>query len=131
MLTRNNRLDVGGLENFLASIVKELVEDQDKIEVTHRETPAKFIFTISVAEDDLPVLETQSITFRSLNHLIKKATAANLEAAPAARVRSRDPGSAMTRLRQCAALRCEAWPPDRRSFSIRAISAAATSLTSI
>ena len=80
MLTRNNRLDVGGLENFLASIVKELVEDQDKIEVTHRETPAKFIFTISVAEDDLPVLETQSITFRSLNHLIKKATAANLEA---------------------------------------------------
>ena len=79
MLARENRLDVSGLENYLASIVKELVEDQDKVVVTHRETPAKFIFTISVAEEDLPVLETQGITFRSLNHLVKKASNANLE----------------------------------------------------
>jgi hypothetical protein len=80
MLARDNRLDVGGLENFLVSIVKELVEDQDKVEVTHLETFAKFIFTISVAEEDLPVLEAQDITYRSLNHLIKKATEANLAA---------------------------------------------------
>ncbi len=79
MLERDNRLDVEGLGNFLASIVKEFVEDQDKVVVTHLETPAKFVFTISVAEADLPLLEEQEITFRSLNHLIKKTTAANLE----------------------------------------------------
>ena len=78
MLTRNNRLDVAGLEDYLALIVRELVEDQDKVEVIHRETAAKFIFTISVAENDLPVLEAQGITYRSLNHLIKKVSAANL-----------------------------------------------------
>lgn len=79
MLERDNRLDVEGLENFLASIVKEFVEDQDKVVVTHLETPAKIIFTISVAEADLPLLQEQGITFRSLNHLIKKASDANLE----------------------------------------------------
>ena len=79
MLTRNNRLNVAGLEDYLASIVRELVEDQDKVEVIHRETAAKFIFTISVAENDLPVLEAQGITYRSLNHLIKKAAEVNLE----------------------------------------------------
>jgi predicted RNA-binding protein YlqC (UPF0109 family) len=78
MLARDNRLDVGGLEIFLASIVKEFVEAQDKVTVTHLETPAKFIFTISVAQEDLLALEEQGITFRSLNHLIKKVSAANL-----------------------------------------------------
>jgi predicted RNA-binding protein YlqC (UPF0109 family) len=79
MLERNNRLDVGGIEKFVVSIVREFVENQDKVQVTHRDTPAKFIFTISVAEADLPLVEEQGVTFRSLNHLIKKTSEANLE----------------------------------------------------
>ncbi|UCG09234.1 MAG: hypothetical protein JSV83_11500 [Desulfobacterales bacterium] len=79
MLERENRLDVPGLVNYLASIVKEFVEYQDKVAVSYQDTPAKFIFTLGVAEEDLPVLEAQGITYRSLNHLIKKVTEANLE----------------------------------------------------
>ena len=79
MLERENRLDVQGIEEYVASIVKEFVEDQDKVVVTHVEKPARFIFTIAVSERDLPALETQQITFRSLNHLIKKVADANLE----------------------------------------------------
>jgi hypothetical protein len=79
MLQREDRLDVQGLADYLGDIVKVFVEQPDKVVVTFDEFPRRVIFHLSVAGVDLPTLQEYAMTYRSLNHIIRKATVANID----------------------------------------------------
>jgi hypothetical protein len=79
MLEREDRLDIQGLADYLGDIVKVFVEQPDKVIVTFDEFPRRVIFHLSVDEIDLPNLQQYVMTYRSLNHIIRKATVANID----------------------------------------------------
>ena len=79
MLEREDRLDVQGLADYVGNIVKVFVEQPDKVIVTFEEFPHRVIFHMSVGEIDLPILQQYVMTYRSLNHIIRKATVANVD----------------------------------------------------
>jgi hypothetical protein len=78
MLERENRLDVQGLADYLVSIIREFVEEQEKVVMTYDEFPRKVIFHLNVAANDLPSMEGVQFTYRAFNHIVNKATQANL-----------------------------------------------------
>lgn len=80
MLEREDRLNIQGLAEYLQNIVKAFTEQPDKVNVTFDELPRQIIFHLSVSDIDLPALELhQQTTYRSLNHIIRKATIANID----------------------------------------------------
>jgi hypothetical protein len=79
MLEREDRLDIQGLAEYVGDIVKVFVEQPAKVIVTFDEFPRRVIFHLSVSETDLPNLQTYIMTYRSLNHIIRKATVANID----------------------------------------------------
>lgn len=78
MLERENRLNVSGLGDFLESIVKEFVEEPERLVVTYDEFDRKVLFHLSVDKNDLPTLETPQFTYRSLKHIMNRVTQANV-----------------------------------------------------
>lgn len=83
MLDRGNRLDVNGLRDYLVSIVKEFVEQPDRVSVTSEEYEFRIIYNLSVDQGDLPTVEDVKFLYRSLNHIMKKVTRANMDKAGA------------------------------------------------
>lgn len=83
MLDRGNRLDVNGLRDYLVSIVKEFVEQPDRVSVTSEEYEFRIIYNLSVDQGDLPTMEDVQFLYRSLNHIMKKVTRANMDKAGA------------------------------------------------
>ena len=82
MLEREDRLNIQELADYLGNIVKTFIEQPDKVNVTFDEFPRQVIFHLSVSKVDLPALELhQQTTYRSLNHIIRKATIANIDIA--------------------------------------------------
>jgi hypothetical protein len=79
MLEREERLNIQGLADYIGDIVKVFAEQPDKVIVTFEEFPRKVIFHMSVGEIDLPILQQYIMTYRSLNHIIRKATVANVD----------------------------------------------------
>jgi len=71
-------MDVQELANYLITIVGAFVGQADRVEVTFDEFPRRIIFHLSVDANDLPALQEFQMTYRSLNHIMKKATKANL-----------------------------------------------------
>jgi hypothetical protein len=78
MLNRPNKLDLPCLKKYLKSIVREFVEKPGKIRVSADSSKRKVLFTLSVHEDDLPILEQVQETYRALNHIMRKVTQANI-----------------------------------------------------
>ena len=83
MLNRGNRLDVGGLRDYLVSLVKEFVEAPDSVRVNSEEHEFRIIYTLSVEEGDLPTMQDVQFLYRSLNHIMNKVTRANVDKAGA------------------------------------------------
>jgi hypothetical protein len=79
MLTRGNRLDLAGLRNYLKEIIKEFVEKPGKVRVTTPVVSERNVrYHVNVHVDDLPIVETLKSFHTSLQHIMNKATKANI-----------------------------------------------------
>lgn len=83
MLNRGNRLDVTGLKDYLLSLVKEFVESPDRVRVNSEEHEFRIVYTLSVDQGDLPIMQDVQFLYRSLNHIMNKVTRANVDKAGA------------------------------------------------
>jgi predicted RNA-binding protein YlqC (UPF0109 family) len=78
MLKRSKRLDRVGLENYLKNIVREHVEKPGKVRVKSTDGPHTIKYKVSVASGDRANLTAVQMTTRSLRHIMKRATLANV-----------------------------------------------------
>jgi predicted RNA-binding protein YlqC (UPF0109 family) len=80
MLSRSHRLDVAGLRNYLKAMVKQFVEKPGRVRVTSDESERTILYHLSVDGDDLPIMEeARGTLFRSLRHIMRKVTKANVD----------------------------------------------------
>ena len=78
MLKRSNTLNITQLKGYLKSIVREFVEKPGKVKVTSESFPNMVLYHVAVHIDDLPIIEQYQKTCVSLDHIMNKATHANI-----------------------------------------------------
>ena len=78
MLEKEDRLNIQQIADYFETVVKVFTEQPEKVVVTFEEFPRQVIFHLSVGDKDLLTLKKFKETYRSLNHILRKATFANI-----------------------------------------------------